>query len=107
MSATIIAFPNTQPLTLRTPDRTVDVLPVDRRGFVILDACVPLSIAVEFMNLLVCYQDKPVARIRGGVPPYDRPAFDFQMTQPDPVGYVLIDACVPEQIAHEFLTLAA
>jgi hypothetical protein len=105
MSATIIAFPNKQPLALRASGHTVDVLPVDRRGFVILDACVPLSVTIEFFNLLDCYQDKPVTRVRGGVPAYDRPAFDFEMVQPDPKGFVSIDACVPEQLAREFLAM--
>jgi hypothetical protein len=105
MSATIIAFPNKQPLALGAPGHTVDVLPVDRRGFVILDACVPLSLAIELMPLISAYVDKPVARVGGGVPTYDRPPFDFEMVQPDPEGFVLIDACVPEQLAHEFVAL--
>jgi hypothetical protein len=28
------------------------------------------------------------------------------MTQPEPTGLVLIEACVPEQLARDFLTLA-
>jgi hypothetical protein len=105
MSATIIPFPTKQPLALRAPGHNIDILPVDRRGFVILDACVPISLAVELMALLDSYRDKPVVRVRGGMPAYDRPAFSFDMVQPDPRGPVLIDACVPEQMAREFLAL--
>ena len=106
MSATIIAFPTKQPLALRAPGRNVAVLPVDRRGLVILDACVPMSLTVELMALMDCYQDKPIARVRSGVPAYDCPAFSFEMVQPDPHGFVLIDACVPQQLAQDFLALA-
>jgi hypothetical protein len=108
MSATIIAFPTKQPVAHRAPGRHIDILPVDRRGFVLLDACVPMSLAVEFMTLLSSYDvDIPVAHVRGGVPAYDRPAFSFDMTQPDPRGFMLIDACVPEALAQDFLALAA
>jgi hypothetical protein len=107
MSATIIAFPTKRPAALRAPGRNIDILPVDRRGLVILDACVPMSLAAELMALFDSYQDKPVARVRGGVPPYNRPVFSFDMTQPDAQrGNVLIDACVPEQLAKEFIALA-
>jgi hypothetical protein len=106
MSATSIAFPTKQPLTPRTPGCNIDILPVDRRGLVILDACVSMSLTAELMALITRYQDKPVARVHGGVPAYDCPAFNFAMVQPDPDGLVLIDACVPPQLAQDFLALA-
>lgn len=34
-----------------------------------------------------------------------RPKFSFDMTQPDPRGFVLIDACVPMALAVEFMNL--
>jgi hypothetical protein len=34
-----------------------------------------------------------------------RPAFSFDMTQPDRKGLVLIDACVPLALAVEFMNL--
>lgn len=34
-----------------------------------------------------------------------RPKFSFDMSQPDPRGFVLIDACVPFELAVEFMNL--
>jgi hypothetical protein len=52
MSATILAFPTKQPALENCSTRySIDFSPVDKRGFVILDACVPLSLTVELMNL--------------------------------------------------------
>jgi hypothetical protein len=34
-----------------------------------------------------------------------RPAFSFDMTQPDSKGLVLLDACVPMALAIEFMKL--
>jgi hypothetical protein len=106
MSAVIIAFPTKQPLGNRSTKYCIDVSPVDKRGFVILDACVPLSLANDLMNLLGSYRDKPVAPVRRGVPAYDRPTFHFEMSETGAAGLVLIDACVPEQLAREFFAIA-
>jgi hypothetical protein len=107
MSATIIAFPTKQLAFHNCSSRYgIDVSPVDKRGFVILDACVPMSLVVELMGLIDLYQDKQTAPVRGGVPAHDRPVFDFDMNQPEPRGLVLIDACVPEQLAREFVAIA-
>jgi hypothetical protein len=35
-----------------------------------------------------------------------RPKFTFELSQPEPNGLVLIDACVPEPLAREVLALA-
>lgn len=32
-----------------------DITQPDARGFVLIDACVPMALAVEFMNLLTAY----------------------------------------------------
>lgn len=104
MSATIIPFP-TQLLARRSAKYSIDVLPVDQRGFVILDACVPAALANGLMQLLSSYQDKPIARVLGGVPAYDLPAFYFEMNQPSVAGSALVEACVPEQLARDFLAL--
>jgi hypothetical protein len=107
MSATIIAFPTKQTSrNLLSTGHCIDISPVDKRGFVILDACVPFSLSVELLPLFDIYEDKPVARVRGGVPAYDRPAYSFEMIQLEAHGPVLIDACVPEQLAKDFLALA-
>lgn len=34
-----------------------------------------------------------------------RPKFSFDMSQPDPRGFVLIDACVPFELAVQFMNL--
>jgi len=107
MSATIIAFPTKRPALENCSTRySIDFSPVDKRGFVILDACVPLSLAVECSKLLSLYQEKETAPVRSGVRAHPYPMFSCDMTQPEPRGLVLIEACVPEQMAREFLTIA-
>jgi len=49
---------------------SVDFSPVDKRGFVLLDACVPLALVVELMTLIDRYQEKETAPVRSGVPAY-------------------------------------
>lgn len=36
-----------------------DITQPDPNGFVLIDACVPMSLAVEFMNLLTAYKPDP------------------------------------------------
>lgn len=102
MSAKILAFPTKQPVTLPS----LDILPVDRRGFVILDGCVPLSLASELLALAEAHAENPVEPVGNGVPAYDRAKFSFDMVQSEMRGLVLIDACLPQQLAQDFLALA-
>lgn len=53
-----------------------------------------------------------VVQIRPAIPEQETPAginprqpYSFDMTQPDPKGFVLIDACVPLSLAVEFMNL--
>lgn len=41
------------------PHFSFDITQPDPKGFVHIDACVPMSLAVEFMNLLTAYQIEP------------------------------------------------
>jgi hypothetical protein len=102
MSAKILAFPTKQHIALRG----LDILPVDRRGFVILDGCVPLSLASELMALIEAHAESPVEPVGSGVPAYDRAKLSFDMVQSEMRGLVLIDACLPQQLAQDFLALA-
>jgi hypothetical protein len=106
MSATIIAFPTKQPVVVaRSTTFCVDVLPVDKRGFVLLDACVPMALVLELMALIDRYQEKEIAPERYGVPAYAEPKFFFRMVQPEVTGLVLVESCVPAQLAHEFAAM--
>lgn len=53
-----------------------------------------------------------VVKLRPAIPEEDldgetnpREKYSFDMTQPDPRGFVLIDACVPMAMAVEFMNL--
>jgi hypothetical protein len=107
MSATILIFPTKQ-LALANPSTgySIDVSPVDKRGFVVLDACVPLSLTLELINLFDKYRERDIAPVRGGVLASGREAYSFEMTQPEAAGLVLVDAYVPERLAREFASLA-
>jgi len=87
MSATIIAFPTKRPALENCSTRySIDLSPVDKRGFVILDACVPLSLAVECSELLSLYREKETAPVRSGVRAHPYPMFSCDMKQLEPRG---------------------
>jgi hypothetical protein len=90
MSATIIPFPTKVAAPVAPLAYCCDILPAKKRGFVHVDACVPMGLTVEFMNL---------------VDGESGAAFDI--SQPEPRGMVLIDACVPEHLAEEFRAIVA
>jgi hypothetical protein len=105
MSATIIAFPTKPPALENRSRYHVDFSPVDKRGLVILDTCVPPALAAELMTLIDRYGEKETAPVRSGVPPYDLPKFSFHILQSGR-DLVLVEACVPQQLASEFLAIA-
>jgi hypothetical protein len=51
--------PDTSAANQRAPF-SFDISQADARGMVLIDACVPLSLAVEFMNLLTTWKPDPV-----------------------------------------------
>jgi hypothetical protein len=110
MSATIIAFPSSKAdVTSQAVGASFDITAPDARGFVLVDACVSMTLAIEFMNLVTLYADTEgfvYPEVQDVGPPcisnYDRPEFDFDIMQPEHGGLVLIDACVPATLAYEF-----
>jgi hypothetical protein len=108
MSATILQFTPKATVSDLNVDCGLDISAPDKRGFVIVDACVSMSLAIEFMTLVAEYSERetpacPAARIRS----HDRETFCFEMTEPVPGGNVLIDACVPQALALEFRDIRA
>src|SRR3954447_7793840 len=58
MSAIVLQFPLAHTEESNVLDGSVDVSPVDRRGFVILDACVSPVLGIQLMTLLGSYERK-------------------------------------------------
>jgi hypothetical protein len=106
MSAQIIAFPTKHTAIDRSSRYSIDFSPVDQRGFVILDACVPPWLATKLYNLLTAYREKEIEPVRSGVPAHPVAKFSFDATQHEPRGFFLIETCVPEQLARDFLAAA-
>jgi hypothetical protein len=60
------------------------------------------------MTNVIPFQRKNPMPVAAEIESYEteiRPKFSFDMTQPDPRGFVLIDACVPMSFAVEFMNL--
>jgi hypothetical protein len=114
MSATIIAFPSVKSPVADSRPRgfCLDITVPDARGFVLLDTCVSMSLAVEFVNLVTLYAqtdgfEYPQVQDTGTpcITNYERPKFNYDMTQVEAPGHVLIDACVPAALAYAFRDL--
>jgi hypothetical protein len=45
------AVPDSEPTTARNP-YSFDMTQPDQRGMVLIDACVPMSVAIQFLELL-------------------------------------------------------
>ncbi|WP_247487668.1 hypothetical protein [Bradyrhizobium sp. 17] len=89
-------------------DGSVDVSPVDRRGFVILDACVSPVLGIQLMTLLGNYERKSTLPCpNASILRHDRDAFAFECTQVEPNGNYLIDACIPLAVAIDFEKMRA
>lgn len=50
------AVPECEGITPR-PKYSFDISQPDPRGFVLLDACVPMTLALDFMKLIALYAD--------------------------------------------------
>lgn len=93
MSATILQFVPRTSAPVAPIGYSCDISSSEKRGFSYVDACVPMGLTVEFMNLVTLYcENEEVA---------------FDMLQPEPQGLVLIDACVPEKVAAKFRAIVA
>ncbi|MBN8991624.1 MAG: hypothetical protein J0H42_25580 [Rhizobiales bacterium] len=108
MSATILQFPLRSSLSDMNLDYGFDVSAPDKRGFVLVDACVSVTLAAEFMQLITKYNElKTPACPHAPVRCHDRPEFSFDIAEPVQGGNWLIDACVPQALALEFRDLRA
>jgi hypothetical protein len=94
MSATIIPFPSRVVAQAASLAYCCDIVPAKRRGFAHVDACVPMDLTVEFVNMVNSHCGE------------DSGAF-CDIMQPEPRGMALIDACVPETLAEEFRAIVA
>jgi hypothetical protein len=103
MSATILQFP-TKAVHVAITIACVDILPVDKRGFAILDACVSQKLMGEFLRLLRDFGDGAVDPVPHGVEAYP-PEFSF--VQCEVGGPVAIQALIPLAVATAFRELAA
>jgi hypothetical protein len=114
MSATILQFPP-KSKTTRLARGMIDVTPVDKRGFVMLDACIPSWLSIEFMHLMSKYQGGNMSKYQGGnvapvphgVKAYLDAKYRFSSVQPEHDGLVLIEACIPLEMAAELCAVAA
>ncbi|KJC37506.1 hypothetical protein UB31_35405 [Bradyrhizobium sp. LTSP849] len=103
MSAIVLQFPLAHTEESNVLDGCVDISPVDRRGFVILDACVPPIFGIQLMILLGNYERKSAPPCpNASVVRHDRDAFAFECTQVEPNGNYFIDACIPLAVAIDF-----
>jgi hypothetical protein len=82
----------------------IDVLPVDKKGFVILDACVSLKLAAKFAQLVLDFGDRAIDPVPDGVKAYPP---EFTMVQYGLGGPVAIQARTPLAVATDFCKLAA
>jgi hypothetical protein len=112
MSATIVVFPPVNsPVPISRPGGfSLDITVPDARGFVLLDACVSLRLAVEFLMLCARSDGLEYPTVQDTDTPcitnYDRPKFAYDVTQTEAPGLVLIDACVPAVLAYAFRDMA-
>ena len=107
MSATILQFTPKEALADVAVDCGFHISKLDKRGFVLIDACVSMSLAVKFMGLLAQYGEAdtapcPAARIRS-----HGPQFSFDMIELGEGGNLLIEACIPQALAFEFRDIRA
>ena len=107
MSAIILQFPTKSGSTIHLARGMIDVTPVDKRGFVMLDACVPSWLEVEFMHLLCKYQGGEVAPVPHGLKAYLDARYSFSSVRSEQGGLVLIEACIPLKMATELCATAA
>ena len=103
MSAIILQFP-TKAVHVAIATACIDVLPVDKLGFVILDACVSQDLVCEFLLLLRDFGDRAVDPVPHGVEAYPP---EFNLVQCDVGGPVAIQARAPLAVATAFRELAA
>ncbi|MDA9538516.1 hypothetical protein ACM41_20575 [Bradyrhizobium sp. CCBAU 21362] len=108
MSAIVLQFPLAHAEESNILDGCVDVSPVDRRGFVILDACVSPVLGIQLLTLLGNHERKSTLPCpNASIVLHDRNAFAFECTQVEPNGNYLIEACIPLAVAIDFERMRA
>jgi hypothetical protein len=105
MSAIILQFP-TKAVHVAVATACIDILPVDKRGFVILDACVPGDLASGFLRLFRDRDERDVTPVPNGVEAYPELEFHFSLLQGNAHGFVAIEACIPLAMATAFREMA-
>jgi hypothetical protein len=102
MSAIILQFP-TKAVHVAVAAACIDILPVDKRGSVILDACVSQDLVCEFLRLLHDFGDRGVEPVPHGVEAYPP---ELSLVQCEVGGSYLIEARIPLAVATAFRELA-
>lgn len=106
MSAIALQFSTNSHKTIRLARGMIDVTPIDKRGFVMFDACVPSWLAVESLHLLCKYQGGNVAPVPHGVKAYAAARYSFSSNSPEHGSLALIEACIPAEMATELCAMA-